>query len=291
MSPVARLLFIAMWNWADDAGRGTYFPRELMGFAFPNDEDMSVADFRGIVAEIRAHCAVEFYDVAGRHYFEIPSWKKHQSRHAKLSASKYPGPEDGDPIDPESLQVIGSVPESRRNSGDSRRNSGAPNRESVLGTGEQGNRGTGEQSKNTCSSNDEPGSEPADEPTSEPNPYPQVFEDWWNLYPRKQAKRKALNEWRRATKRINREELNQRTQAFATFHENEGTDRQFIPLPTTWLTRDGWEDELIPRHLANQQTQHPTNSLDAWLPPTQSQVVDGEIVEQHDWTSKGELPW
>lgn len=136
MSPVARLLFIAMWNWADDAGRGTYFPRELMGFAFPNDEDMSVADFRGIVAEIRAHCAVEFYDVAGRHYFEIPSWKKHQSRHAKLSASKYPGPEDGDPIDPESLQVIGSVPESRRNSG-------APNRESVLGTGEQGNRGGG----------------------------------------------------------------------------------------------------------------------------------------------------
>lgn len=144
MSPMARLLFIAMWNWADDAGRGTYFPRELMGFAFPNDEDMSVADFRGIVAEIRRHCAVEFYDVAGRHYFEIPSWKKHQSRHAKLSASKYPGPEDGDPIDPESLQVIGTVPESRRNSGDSRRNSGAPNRESVLGTGEQGNRGTGE---------------------------------------------------------------------------------------------------------------------------------------------------
>ncbi|MCW0996205.1 hypothetical protein, partial [Streptococcus anginosus] len=62
MGPWARLLYIAMWNWADDAGRGTYNPRELLGFAFPNDEEISVAEFRRIVAEIRRACAVDFYD-------------------------------------------------------------------------------------------------------------------------------------------------------------------------------------------------------------------------------------
>ena len=79
------------------------------------------------------------------------------------------------------------------------------------------------------------------------NSYPQAFEDWWNLYPRKQGKRKALNEWRRATKRVGKDELNSKTQRFADFHNHQGTDKQYIPLPTTWLNRDGWDDELIPR--------------------------------------------
>ena len=55
MSAPARLTFIGMWNWADDSGKGTYNPRELMGFIFPNDEEMTVADFRLLCAEIRRH--------------------------------------------------------------------------------------------------------------------------------------------------------------------------------------------------------------------------------------------
>ena len=249
MTPLARLTFIGMWNWADDAGRGTYNPRELMGFIFPHDEEMTVAEFRALCAEIRAHVAVDFFEVAGRHYFEISSWKKHQSKHAKFDSSKYPAPDEGHYIDPVNMQVIGEVAEIRRNSATSSRNSDTSARKKNLGTGEQGNRGTGEQSKNTCSSNDEHGGsktevEPEPEPT---NHYPQAFEDWWNLYPRKQGKRKALNEWRRAVKRVSKDELNSKTQRFADFHNHQGTDKQYIPLPTTWLNRDGWDDELIPR--------------------------------------------
>ena len=33
-----RLLYMAMWNWADDAGRGTANLKELEAFAFPNDD-------------------------------------------------------------------------------------------------------------------------------------------------------------------------------------------------------------------------------------------------------------
>lgn len=144
MSPLARLTFIGMWNWADDAGRGTYNPRELMGFIFPLDEEMTVADFRALCAEIRAHVAVDFFEVAGRHYYEISSWKKHQSKHAKFDSSKYPAPGDGHYIDPVNMQVIGEVPEMCRNSATSSRNSATSARKKNLGTGEQGNRGTGE---------------------------------------------------------------------------------------------------------------------------------------------------
>lgn len=90
-------------------------------------------------------------------------------------------------------------------------------------------------------------------PTEPPaaNSYPAAFERWWSTYPRKQGKRKALAEWRRATKRIDRDELVAKTKTFAAFHAREGTDKQFIPLPTTWLNRDGWDDELISRNPQN----------------------------------------
>lgn len=120
------------------------------------------------------------------------------------------------------------------------------------------------------------------------NRYPDAFEDWWNLYPRKQGKRKALNEWRRATKRVSRDELNTKTQRFSDFHATQGTDKQYIPLPTTWLARDGWDDELIPR--AGNPSQD-DNTLNAWLGvPDNANTIEGEVVN-HSWQSKGELPW
>lgn len=116
------------------------------------------------------------------------------------------------------------------------------------------------------------------------NQYPKAFEDWWARYPKKVGKRKALAEWRRATKRIDPHPLNEKTDMFAAFHANEGTDKQYIPHPTTWLNRDGWDDDLIPRRV--NRPQEDLNSMDAWL--GQRDVVEGEVI---DWTSKGELPW
>ena len=176
-----RLTYIAMWNWADDSGRGTANLKELEAFCFPNDE-------------------------------------------------------------------ISSLPRASAGaSGDRCGNSAHSSGKKSLVIGEQGNRVIGEQGKNTCSSDDEHGGSKTEVEPEPTNHYPDAFEDWWNLYPRKQGKRKALAEWRRATKRITRQELNEKTQHFADFHQRQGTDKQYIPLPTTWLNRDGWDDELIPR--------------------------------------------
>lgn len=146
--PWSRLLYMAMWNWADDNGVGTANPRELLGFAFPNDDDITVADLRRMLVEIRRAFGVVFYEVAGRPYYSIPSWEKHQ-KFDRRSKGKYPPPDEAeswlyeDETPP--YQAEQSTPGSNFEcSTDTRGNSTSTRRDSVAGTGEQGNRGTGE---------------------------------------------------------------------------------------------------------------------------------------------------
>lgn len=141
MSPWARLLFIAMWNWADDFGRGTFNPRELMGFAFPNDEEMTVDVFRTHVDEIRTHVDVDFYRVGERDFFQIPSWKKHQRIDSRLKQSKFPGPKEGQLINPRSGAIIEPVDEKHTHVDVKRTHVDGEPGNVTVGTGEQGNRG------------------------------------------------------------------------------------------------------------------------------------------------------
>jgi hypothetical protein len=148
-SAVARLLFIAMWNWADDSGRGSANLKELEGFAFPNDdvEELSggiCRSFRHALAEVRDCYGVVFYKVAGRPYFEIPSWRRHQ-RNERVAKGKHPVAADGEPWD-----FMGPNQGRGGTSDTLRRDAAEPDRaaseavgSSGTGTGEQGNRGTG----------------------------------------------------------------------------------------------------------------------------------------------------
>lgn len=98
-SPVARLLYIAMWNWADDAGRGEADLKALEGFAFPNDDVYELScgtseNFRHVLSEVQKCFGVEFYQVSGKPYYSIPSWADHQ-RNERIAKGKHPGPESG----------------------------------------------------------------------------------------------------------------------------------------------------------------------------------------------------
>ena len=131
-----RLLFIAMWNWADDHGRGTANASQVLSFAFPNDAELPslVAEAPRIYTEIRGSFGVVFYEADGRRFYAIPSWNDHQKNERK-AASKYPPPPEG--ITADQAPDWASVAEMR---GTSAQTHGA----SGTGTGEQGNRGTGE---------------------------------------------------------------------------------------------------------------------------------------------------
>ena len=128
-SPWARLLFIALWNWADDHGRGTANLKELEGFAFPNDDQFTdssgnTVHFRDLVAEVSVCFGVLFYTVDNRPFYEIPTWNEHQRNERRSKQSKYPSP-----------QVSTGVAEIPCNVAEIPHTSGP-------GTGEEGNRGT-----------------------------------------------------------------------------------------------------------------------------------------------------
>lgn len=148
--PNARLLFIAMWCWADDNGVGTANPRELLAFAFPLDEEITVVDLRRWLVEITRVFGVMFYSVAGRAYYSIPSWEKHQ-KFDRRSKGKYPGPDEADHAE------IPANKGQKAHSTESHESTSSQQRDSVAGTGEEG---TGEQ----FSSSEPAGSDKADPP-------------------------------------------------------------------------------------------------------------------------------
>lgn len=81
--------------------------------------------------------------------------------------------------------------------------------------------------------------------------YPRRFEEFWQAYPRKQAKRKALQAWKAAMGRIERrngwdekaahEWLVAVAQEFAASPAGQG--ERFVPFPTTWLNQDRFDDD------------------------------------------------
>lgn len=109
-----RLTFMALWNWADDSGRGTANLKELEAFVFPNDTVSDLPrrscancaatrgkcaqvwrNFGDILAEVQECYEVVFYRVLCRNYFIIPSFRSHQSKDFKPS-SNFPDPEEGE---------------------------------------------------------------------------------------------------------------------------------------------------------------------------------------------------
>ncbi len=71
--------------------------------------------------------------------------------------------------------------------------------------------------------------------------YPDSFESWWNLYPRKDgSKRKAFEIWNKITdKELSIVELYQKTVQYQKLVSNK--DNKFIPHATTWLNQRRFE--------------------------------------------------
>lgn len=101
---------------------------------------------------------------------------------------------------------------------------------------EEGSRGVGEEEI----SSDPDGSDPIPMISSD---YPRAFEEWWSRYPRKDAKRKALEAWRRARKRATDDELNSGAERYAN---DPNRQEQYTKQPATWLNGDCWLSAPLP---------------------------------------------
>jgi hypothetical protein len=86
LSPLARLLYIALWTEADREGRLTWRPGNFKLRFLPGD----TCDIRELCAELVDSGLVATYTVDGKTYAEIPTFTRHQSINAKERKSVLP---------------------------------------------------------------------------------------------------------------------------------------------------------------------------------------------------------
>lgn len=87
LSPLARLLFIGLWNFADDEGRMVHSPTRIKLQILPADS----ADVSALLGEIRGKGLIVVYAVDGTEYLQIVNFGLHQ-KVDKRTPSKYPSP-------------------------------------------------------------------------------------------------------------------------------------------------------------------------------------------------------
>jgi hypothetical protein len=83
----------------------------------------------------------------------------------------------------------------------------------------------------------------APEPNKEPNNKLTVqskqFDEFWNLYPRKEGKKPAFKAFRSALARTSFEDI---LAGIEAYKRSERVSRGYVKLPATWLNEDAWED-------------------------------------------------
>lgn len=93
LPPMTRLLFIGLWNMADDAGRFRAHPSLIQGEIFPYDPHVDVGEHLRQLAEAGL---VQVYEVEGRRYGLVVGFAEHQ-KIDKRTESRLPPPP---PVEP-----------------------------------------------------------------------------------------------------------------------------------------------------------------------------------------------
>lgn len=78
------------------------------------------------------------------------------------------------------------------------------------------------------------------------DPLKAEFEEWYQLYPHKVGRGQALKAYRSARKKIGQAELLEAVKKFSGAVLRAGTEKRFVPHPSTWLTGERWADEDSP---------------------------------------------
>ena len=261
-----RLLFIGLWNLADDEGRGVYDPSAIAADLFLTEYSLSphgvLTEVSNAFLEYEKRGMIAVFEANFRQYFQIVHWAEHQKPN-RPSRSKFPAPTSENII---SLNAHGGLTEDSVNThggltaGTGNREQGTGNRETYMS---------------------EASSDVGTKPTRAT--YPEDFEQWWRTYPRHKnaSKKQALDSWRKATKHIDAGTLLSLTERYARTHGI--SDESKIPHPTTWLNQERWETVDEHDTPAAPKPVGDGNTIAAWLgqpePDQQPGWVDAEFWE------------
>lgn len=232
----AMLVFAGLWTQCDSKGRFVWRPRQLkldilpfMGF-----------DMGDVLEKLRHGGFVVRYEVGGKLYGHIPTFRNHQRITGKeaMDGEKHPAP-----IEPQQGKTSETEGKQQGNTGD----------QQDVQEREREREKEREWKKSIVHSPDES------------KKYTDEFISFWAVYPRKVGKDKAWEAWRkRRVRPPGCDELTAIIKKQATSDQWTRNNGQFIPNPATWLNQGRWKDELTYGNNGSPQKQR-HSGIQEWL--------------------------
>jgi len=98
-SAMARLLFIGIWNFCDDAGNHPMSPKTIKALVFPGD-DITAHAVEGLLTELVTNRLITLYEASSKQYLHVNGW-----HHQKIDRPTVKHPEFVEPS-PNALRGI-----------------------------------------------------------------------------------------------------------------------------------------------------------------------------------------
>lgn len=226
----ARLLYIGLWNLADEHARLRGRPDYIKGQLFPYDDDLDAAAIDALLNLLTEAGKAIRYSVAGRSYIHLPNLGKHQRLEPDKVPSRLPEPSESsqpqpieEPSEPDADESARDADESESDAKDH-----ALSMWHVTGSMEHGAGGIEHGRARRKPRADPIRGDPAD------------FDRFWKIYPRRVAKSDAERAWAKAITKADVETILVGAQRL---RDQPGRDPAFTPYPATWLNGARWADE------------------------------------------------
>jgi hypothetical protein len=248
----ARLLYIALWNIADEHARLNGDPVWIKGQVFPYEDDIDAAVVAKLLDELASPelGAVVGYEAGGDPYLFLPKLARHQRLEPAKVDSRLPAPRAPRQASPTSEQ---DQSESRANESARGADSSDPDadessllyvagsREQVAGSREQVGDAQARAElfaleADEASTSRKAKASPADDP---------LFVEFYAAYPLRKARGDAERAWAKATREgADPQALIEAATLYAK--QRAGQDPKFTKHPATWLNQKCWLDETAP---------------------------------------------
>lgn len=239
----ARLLFAGLWTVADREGRIEDRPKKIKVAILPYDD----CDVDSLLQGLHDAGFICRYTVDGQNYIQITNFLKHQNPHPKEAQSVIPAI----PCQASEKQVASKLQESD----ETITKNAIPSipSESLISESLLFDSPAGEDTEEEKSVEEKP-HDPFKTKKQE-----EQFDQFYSLYPNKKDKKKAKKAWAN----INPDDLLfkrimngvERGRASPEWKDQNG---RFVPLPTSWLNGERWNDEY---EIASQNNKFDHNGI------------------------------
>lgn len=243
-----RMLYMGLWNHADEHSRALGDPNVIKGAIFPYDADLTVEKLVVMLDSLDCAGVALPYEVDGDPYLFLPKLADHQRLEPGKVKSRYPAPPpdlNARPmrvtaaVDSGNFQVSEPPPDDTDLAhffpDESEKADASPGKESLLyGTGSM-EHGAWEQ---TCST-----APPPNVIQTAKSGDPDGFTEFWAAYPRRQGKGNALKAYVKALKKTDAAVI---IAGAHRYSDDPNRDDAYTAMAATWLNGERWTDDPLP---------------------------------------------